>query len=144
MTRNACGAFALVMSVVKRCARFFNVRTRVGTLATFEYWRERKENLRDGEEEKRRPPKGPWKYSRMRHEGHTVSKSSCSARGVNGRSLFDIAPQPLEHRAICFILHMFWSLDYLRDLRQPGVVHYPAKSPLTNCSFANELMPVAM
>ena len=144
MTGNACGAVALVMRVVKRCARFFYVRACVGTLPTFEKWRERKKNLRDGEEQKRRPPQGPWKYSRMRHEGHTGWKSSCSVLHVNGKSSFDIAPEPFEHGTIGFILHMFRSFDDLGHLRQPRVIHDPPKRSITDCSFSNELMPVAM
>ena len=132
------------MSVVKGCAGFFDVRARIRTLTTFEKWRERKKNLRDGEEQKRRPPQGPWKYSRMRHEGHTGSKSSCSALYVNGKWSFDITPETLEHGTIGFILHMFRSFDDLGHLRQPGVIHDPAKRSFTNCAFSNELVPVAM
>ena len=144
MTGNACGAVTLVVGMVKRCARFFDVRACVGALTTFEKWRERKKNLRDGEEKKRRPPQGPWKYSRMRHEGHTGSKSSCSAVYVNGESSFDVTPETLEHGTIGFILHMFWSFDDLGHLRQPWIIHDPAKRSVTNCAFSNELVPVAM
>lgn len=84
MPGNAGRAFALVVSVMKCRARLFHVRASVGTLAALENRRERQKHLGDGKEQKRRTPKRSGEYSRVRHEGHTGSKSSCSVLNVNG------------------------------------------------------------
>jgi hypothetical protein len=145
--RRTGGAVSFIVRVMKRCACFLDVRSRVGSLPSLKNRGKRQKNLSDGEEKNRRSPECTWQYARMRHEGHTrrslVVPGSAFNRGANPDSL-DVTLQPLEHRAISHVFHMFRGFYHFRDASEARVIHDSAKRALPDCSFGNQLMTVAM
>ena len=66
---SAGGAIGFVVRVMQSDSRFFDMRARVRSVGLEERG-ERKENLRDREEEQRGTPQGARKNAGLRHEGH--------------------------------------------------------------------------